>query len=183
MSLRLALLEHWVPAPLKASLLDELSLVTAEGFGCVRPAWSGRGFETRLHDYARFTAACAEGVLAGDDAAAAGVVKERLRAGATQLGTKLRRQLGVRRGDDAPRALAMLYHHLGIEMTFDPAGELVVTRCLFSASFSEPVCGLVSGLDEGMAAGLSGGGHLEFVERITGGSPCCRARFVWAGRP
>jgi hypothetical protein len=183
MTLRLALVKHVAPERLKMSLLDELALVTADGFGCARPPWTGERFQARLSEYARFTATTAEDLLAEHDAAAMDAVRQRLRRGAARLGGKLRRQLGVRSHDDAVDALAVLYHHLGIEMRAGRPGEIVVTRCRFSASFSEAVCCLVAGLDEGMAAGLSGGGSLEFVERISAGSPCCRARFLPAGRP
>jgi hypothetical protein len=182
MSLRLRLFERGVPTRLKLKLLGELAHVTAEGFGCPPPEWSGREFEERLIDYACFTAAHAQRLLAQNDAAAADAARARLRSGAARLGAKLRRQLGLRRDDDALAVLALLYHHLGIEMTTAP-DEIVVTQCLFATFFDERVCGLVAGLDEGMAAGLSGGGRLEFVERITGGSTCCRARFTAAERP
>jgi hypothetical protein len=197
MTLRLALIRRAAPERLKSRLLDELALVTAEGFGCPRPQWTGRRFDARLAEYERFTAANAEELLARHDAAATDAARERLHRGAVRLGGTLRRQLGVRSDEEALEALAVLYHHLGIEMEVDRHGSeadrfdsevdrpggLVVTRCRFASSFSEPVCGLVAGLDEGIAAGLSGGGRLEFVERITGGSACCRARFIPAGRP
>jgi hypothetical protein len=181
-TVRLALLEHWVPTRLKLTLLDELALVTAEGFDCPPPKWSGPRFERRLTDYTRFTATCAAELLATHDDALTHAARTRLRGGATRLGAKLRDRLGLRGSDDALGALALLYRHLGIETEARATGELVVTSCLFSASFSEQVCCLVAGLDEGMAAGLSGGGRLEFVERITAGDTCCRARFEPAPR-
>ena len=77
--------------------------------------------------------------------------------------------------------LTALYGYLGIDMSAGPAGEIVVRRCLFAGYFSAPVCEVVGALDEGLAAGLSGGGELEFIERITGGAACCRARFDMGG--
>lgn len=182
MTLRLALIKHVAPESLKSRLLDELTLVTAEGFGRPGPRMRGDHFEARLAAYERFTRASAEALLAKHDAAAADAAKERLHRGAARLGGKLRRQLGLRRHGEAVDALAVLYHHLGIEIEPGLPGEIIVTKCRFSTSFSEPVCRLVAGLDEGMASGLSGGGRLEFVERITGGSACCRARLVPADR-
>ena len=44
------------------------------------------------------------------------------------------------------------------------------------ASFG--IDGLVSGLDEGLLAGLAGDGRLVFTERLTEGADRCRARFV-----
>jgi hypothetical protein len=187
MSLRLALLKHaTAPAQLKTRLLDELALVTAAGFACDPPQWSGPTYETRLADYVVFTTTQAELLLAGQDASAIDAARDRLWRGAERLGARLRRQLGVRRDDDALAALAVLYHHLGIEMEVDQTGghwELRVTKCGFAGSFSEPMCRVVAGLDEGIAAGLSAGGRLEFVTRITGGHSCCRARFEPAARP
>jgi hypothetical protein len=181
MGLRLRLLEVALPLGLRLWLLDELARVTAEGFGSPRPLWAGLPFETRLTGYARFTAEQAEALLAGGDEAAVEATAARLRRGAAELGAKARRRLAVRDGADALRALAVLYRQIGIEVSTTGPGEMVVGRCLFADYFSEPVCRVVAALDEGIAAGLSGGARLEFVERLTAGAPHCRARLVVEG--
>jgi len=165
----------------KVRLLDELARATAAGFGSLPPQWTSKSFETRLEEYARFTADQAGRVLAAEDPSAIETARQRLRDESTELGAKMRRGLRLRRPADAKEALAALYGHLGIEMSASDSGDIVVRHCFFAAYFTEPVCTVVAALDEGMAAGLSGGGTLEFVERITGGSPCCRAHFEIGG--
>lgn len=177
MSLRAALLARAAPRFVTVRLLDELARATATGFGSAPPAWISASLETRLEEYARYTADLAERALAADDPRAVEAARRRLHQEAARLGARVRRGLGLRSHADAVDTLATLYKHLGIDMSAGPAGEVVVRRCLFAGYFSEVVCGVVAALDEGMADGLSGGGRLEFIERITGGAPCCRARF------
>jgi hypothetical protein len=174
-SLRLKLLRRGMTASMRLSLLDELAVVTAEGFGCPPLQWRGSAFEERLHEYARFTAEQAEALLAENDPDALEAARTRLRSGATGLGARARRQLGLKNRSDALEALAVLYQGIGIEMSCVAPGELVVGTCLFADYFSEPVCRVVGALDEGMAAGLSDGGRLRFDERLTSGAACCRA--------
>jgi hypothetical protein len=181
MNLRLALLRRAAPRFVKIRLLDELARATAAGFSSLPPQWTSRSFETRLEEYARFTADQAGRVLQADDPSAVEIARQRLCDESAELGAKVRRGLRLRRPADAMEALAALYAHIGIEMNASDAGDIVVRRCLFAEYFTEPVCTVVAALDEGMAAGLSGGGRLEFVERITGGGPCCRAHFEIGG--
>ena len=176
MSLRLALLRRGMTASMRLGLLDELALVTAKGFGSPPPRWSGSSFEARLHEYARFTAGQAEALLAESDPDALEAAMTRLRFGATELGARARRQLGLKSTSDALEALIVLYREIGIEMTCAEPGKIVVHRCLFAGYFSEPACRVVGALDEGIAAGLSDGGQLRFHERLTSGAACCRAQ-------
>jgi hypothetical protein len=176
-NLRLALLSHGAPKSVKMRLLDELARATSAGFDCERPSWTGRSYEARLEEYARFTADQAGRVLETGNADAVEAVKRRLRSESADLGARMRRGLRLTRCADVMDALSALYGHIGIDMRPLTAGDIVVGRCLFARYFTEPVCMVVAAIDQGMAAGLSGGGRLEFVERITGGAPCCRARF------
>ena len=176
MSLRLALLRRGMTASMRLSLLDELALVTAKGFGSPPPRWNGSSFEARLHEYARFTAGQAEALLAKGDPGALEAATARLRFGATELGARARRQLGLKSTSDALEALTVLYREIGIEMSRAEPGKIMVHRCLFAGYFSEPVCRVVGALDEGIAAGLSDGGRLRFDERLTSGAASCRAQ-------
>lgn len=179
MSLRLTLLRLWFPRKLKLWMLDELTRVTAEGFGSPAPRWPGRSFDDQLAAYADFTAREARKLLAGEDADAIETAKERLRRGAARVGTDARRRLSLRRPDDAFEAWRLLYRQIGIEVggldSASPGIEVTVTRCFFAGRYDEPVCESVGALDDGMADGLFGGATLEFFERLTGGGPCCRA--------
>jgi predicted ArsR family transcriptional regulator len=69
-----------------------------------------------------------------------------------------------------------VYGLLDIDLRGNGRGELTVRRCAFSEVYSAEVCRLVSALDAGLLAGLSGGDRLEFTRRITEGAPCCLAR-------
>jgi hypothetical protein len=176
MSLRSELLKRGGPGFVKIRLLDELARVTAAGFGCAKPQWDSRALESRLDEYARFTADQARRILAANDPRLLEGVRHDLHRQSAELGAKVRRWLRVRQPADVLETLTALYGHLGMDMTAGDGEDIVVTRCLFASYFSEPVCRLVAALDEGMAAGLSAGGRLEFSERITGGAACCRAR-------
>lgn len=181
MNLLLHLLKRTAPRFVKLRLLDELARATAAGFGSAQPQWRSRSLGMRLDEYARFAADQAERVLEASDQSAVEAVKRDLYQQTTQLGARVRRWLRLRQPAEVVETLTALYGYLGIDMSAGVAGEIVVRRCLFAGYFSEPVCRVVGALDEGLAAGLSGGGELEFMERITGGADCCRARFDMGG--
>jgi len=123
MSVRLALLQRLLPTFVKLRILDELTRITAEGFAAEVPHWTGRLFDDRVRAYAEFTAREAGRLVADADHAAIEAAQERLRRGATNLGAKVRRDLGFRRPDEAFAALKLLYHQIGIEVTGGPAGS------------------------------------------------------------
>lgn len=175
MSLRLALLRRVFPERLKLRVLDELCRVTAEGFSTDVPEWPGKSFADRLAAYAAFTAQEGGGLVAAGDAEAIEAAKERLRQGTSRLGVRARRLLGLRRPDEILEAWKLLYGQIGIEVTGRSDGEIAITRCFFAGYYTEPICGVIEALDDGLAAGLFGGAKLEFSERLTGGAACCRA--------
>lgn len=82
-----------------------------------------------------------------------------------------------------------LYRAIGIDFAGELRGELpgglprevVIGRCFFSRFYSEGVCRLISALDSGVAAGISGGGQLEFYQRLSEGHECCWAQFRFKG--
>jgi hypothetical protein len=57
-------------------------------------------------------------------------------------------------------------------------GEVTIARCYFSSYYSPQVCRLMSAMDQGLFAGLSGGGRLIFMTRITEGYDHCQAQFT-----
>jgi hypothetical protein len=206
MSLRLALFRYLPAEMVRRRILVELAQATAEAFGATPPTRHGAPSEARLAAYTDFTAAEA-GRLVRDgpapDETVTNTAKERLYQRATELGSVLRRRLGIRRPEEALEALKLLYHQIGIEVTGriasdasgasgDNAGapgdaygasagaggtsaDIQVTRCFFAGYYTEPVCRLMGALDAGVADGLFGGASLEFSERMTDGSFCCRA--------
>ena len=72
-------------------------------------------------------------------------------------------------------AARLIYRGLGLDFRGSADGTVVVRRCAFAGVYSPRVCALVSVLDRGLLAGLTGGGVLEFRQRITEGVDCCRA--------
>ncbi len=175
MSLRLSLLQRVFPLPARQGMLDRLARVTAQGFGVQSPAWVGRSFDARLAQYAVFTARQSDELLAAGEPDRIRAARERLYEGAADLGRWARRLLGIGTPEEAFTALTLLYRQIGIEISGGPTGAIVVSRCFFASYYSEPVCNLIGALDQGVADGLYGGAALDFSERLTAGSPCCRA--------
>jgi hypothetical protein len=176
-NLRLALLERRTPEWLKRRLLDDLARLTADALGGSPPRWAAAGFDSRLRLFADFSAGEARRLLAANGEADLPAARVRLYENAVGLGDSLRRRLRVRRGADVLRALTLLYRHIGIDLGAAGPGEVEVSRCAFAQAYDERVCELISALDEGVAAGLSGGAQLRFTQRLTGGAGCCRAYF------
>jgi hypothetical protein len=102
-------------------------------------------------------------------------IRRRLYDGAYRMGSDLRSAFRITNAADALSAARVLYRALGIDLQASPDGEVTVLRCTFSDYYSSPVCGLIASLDEGLFAGLSGGGRLSFTQRITEGRECCKA--------
>ena len=184
MTLRMAALRHLPDRIVSPRVLDRLARATAGGFGAAMPDWSGAPFPERLAAYAEWTAKRA--------GSAGSETPPELRRNARALGSAARRWLGIRHPQDALEALVLLYRHIGIEITGRGVGtaaggvaaggaprahlaDLEVTRCFFADYYCESACRVMSALDAGVVDGLFGGASLEFSQRITSGSPCCRA--------
>ena len=72
----------------------------------------------------------------------------------------------------------ILYEMLGIEFLDTGQGTITIPKCFFSQYYTDQICQLISALDEGVLAGLSGGGRLDFSQRLTEGNDCCKAQFI-----
>jgi hypothetical protein len=182
-SLRLTILRHLPGRLVRPRVLDQLAQATAEAFETTAPRWRTRPFADRLATYAELTAAEA-GRATGDTSA-------RLRRKALALGRATRRRLGIRHPEEALNALTLLYRCIGIEITgrlasdtmgesprgavLDRLADIEVTRCFFADYYCDSACRLMSAMDAGVVDGLFGGASLEFTQRITDGSACCRA--------
>lgn len=162
-----------VATPLRSVGLRRLFRITAAGFGRPLPRLSWH-YDRLLEQYGAFTAAAARETLELDDDA--GAIRERLGEAAFAGGERLRRWLRLRHPSEAMSAATSLYRCIGIDLKGDTDGTITVRRCYLSALYSPEVCGLMAALDEGMLAGLHGGGRLRFEQRITDGSACCLAR-------
>jgi hypothetical protein len=174
-AVRLMLLRRLpVPRAVRRREMERLFAMTAGCFGVAAPPGKGT-LEERLCTYARFTGERAAGALARGEAPE---TRSALYHGARALGERYRRRLGLRSSREALAAAVRIYRCLGIDMRSDGAGQITVLRCAFSRWYTPETCALISALDEGLLAGLTGGGELRFSERITSGSPACRARLA-----
>ncbi len=179
MNWRLAALRLYLPAGIKRNNLRELFALTADAFDCAAPDIEGLSYRDCLRRYALFTREEAEKAL--ERGSGLPEIRDRLYRNAHRFGQTIRRQLGITSPEEAVAAMRLLYRAIGIDLAAELAGklpgEVVIDRCFFSHFYSEEVCRLISALDAGVAAGISGGGQLEFYQRLTGGHDCCRAYF------
>jgi hypothetical protein len=172
-SLRLAAARMILLAGARRREIGRLYAQTAAAFGCPVPPLKAHGAKGLLAQYAIFTREKAESALdSGENLQA---LERRLFSTALALGSGYRLRLGVHSFRDAMAAARLVYRGLGIDFRGSPDGDVEIRRCAFAGVYTPRVCGLVSALDRGLIAGLTGGGELEFRQRITEGAPACRA--------
>ena len=176
MGLLLRIAQVHIPAFVKKNALQELFDSTALAFQCKPPRIKGLSLEEGLIAYALFTKKETEKSLQqGKDL---DLLKNHLYQNAYQLGQRLRKILRITALSDAMIMGRILYRMLGIDFQGTAQGEVTIHRCFFSGFYSPPICRVISSLDQGILAGLSGGGQLFFSQRITEGGKCCKARLV-----
>jgi len=175
MSLRLRIVEFYLPGFIKIRRFRDLFELTAQAFETPIPDLHGLSFEETLSAYAKFTKNQVERIAGSVSRLA--IIRERLRERAFAFGRKLGKDLGVRTRMDVLRAGRLLYKLLRIDFRGTPKGEIEIASCSFSGLYSPKTCETISGLDEGLLAGLAGGGTLIFSARITEGRDACRACF------
>ncbi len=176
MNLRLAVASVYLPGVVKRRKLAQLLRRTAGAFGDAAPDVTGVPFDEGLRTFAALTTRWAEDAARSDAGAA-----DRLRATAREFGKEVRHALRIRTPADAMRAARLLYGMLGIRLEARVDGTLVIRRCYFADWYTPRVCALMSALDEGVLAGLAGGGQLAFASRITEGCDRCTATFRFEG--
>jgi predicted ArsR family transcriptional regulator len=174
MSLAVRMLDGHVPAVARRAALRALFATTAAGFGHPVPPLRGLDADALLCRYARFTSEQAEAAMR--DGRELPALQDRLERGTRALGARLRSGLRLRTTEEAMAAARVVYGLLQIDFHGTGHGEITIRRCPFSEVYSAEVCQLISALDAGLLAGLSGGDRLEFTQRITDGAPCCLAR-------
>ncbi len=91
------------------------------------------------------------------------------------LGSKIRRVTGFSKPEDCARLVFFLYRNIGIVMQGNLPGEIAVSGCYFSRCYTPAQCKKMSYIDSGIVAGICGGGHLRFSQRITEGCSHCMA--------
>ena len=176
MNPRLLALKIHIPSFIKKKKLEQLFNLVADAFGKVTPPLKGLSYKERLKAFALYTSKEAEKRIQGGQNLEN--IKKRLYKNAYLLGQGIRKDFGIRGPREVMEMSSILYQILGIDFEGDASGEVTIKKCFFSDYYSPQVCQIISSLDEGVAAGLSGGGKLSFSGRITEGKDCCRARLA-----
>lgn len=169
-----------LPDFIKKKKLKELFRLTADAFQRDLPKLKRLSFAECLSKYALFTREHAESYL--KSGRPINEVKTRLYENSFVLGQSLRKSLRIVTWDEAAAALKVIYKLIGVDFQCDEQGGITIRQCFFSKYYSGEICQLVSSLDEGLAAGLSGGFKLYFNQRITEGCSCCKGfldRDIW----
>ncbi len=184
------ILQFYTPGYIKNKKLDDLFDMTANAFCTEAPVLRGLTFSERLAKYACFTRDQAERVLNREGSSEER--KNRIEAFEGKLyqrsfllGEDLRKSLRIKTWEQAVEALELIYQIIGIDFHYegpdasrdDGQGEFTVKTCYFSDHYSAAICGLISSLDRGLAAGLTGG-ELNFTQRLTEGCDCCEGYLI-----
>jgi len=169
----------YIPAFIKKKSISELFACTAEAFECGMPDINKLSYDVCLSAYAQFTREAAEQAIR--KGANLETIQARLYRNAFSLGEILRKQFHITTFKDAMAASRILYRALKIDFHGDSHGNITIKRCFFSKFYSSRVCQLISSLDAGVLAGLSGGENLVFSQRITEGGSCCKACLYMKG--
>jgi hypothetical protein len=180
MSLLLAASRIYLPRTLQQNRLNELFMATADAFQRQLPQLKGYSPDQILTEYALFTAGNAEETIKQGNMHG---VKTRLYVNARQIGQKIRRELNIHTLQEVMQACGVIYKALKIEFCGDLQGQILIKSCFFSSFYSGDVCRIISSLDAGLVAGLSGGSGMEFSQRITEGNTYCKAILRWVGSP
>jgi len=168
----LKILLLYFPAFIKKKKIRELFALTADAFLTETPDLSGLSYAELLDKYAVFSKEQAEYYLeSGQDPEA---LHSRLYHNALKMGEGIKKSLRISTFAEARNALRLIYSLLAIDFRCDSRGHILIKQCFFSRFYSDKVCRIISALDEGLAAGLSGG-KLRFERRITDGNDCCKA--------
>jgi hypothetical protein len=167
----------YIPAFLKKKELMNLFRMTASAFGRTVPSMERKSFDECLTEFAIFTKSQVDDlIIQGGDPKA---VQDRLYQGAFEFGEKYRKRFHVSTINDIIAVSRLLYSILGIDFQGTEQGTITISKCFFSHTYSSSTCRVISSLDAGMIAGLSGGGEMTFSKRITEGSEFCQAQFIF----
>jgi hypothetical protein len=179
MNTRLLVLRLHLPASVRRSILTELIAATARAFDRPGPRTTGLSVEelsARAVDVSRAWAD--EAIRGGGDLEQ---IERRLFSEAFDLGLRARDRLRLVTETDGLAAARIVYRAIGIDVRLGGTGDVLVARCAFARAYGPEVCRLMSSMDSGLIAGLTGAAGLRFTERITEGAPACRALVLRAG--
>ncbi|HEX3044158.1 MAG TPA: hypothetical protein VHY08_05335 [Bacillota bacterium] len=167
-------LERLTPNFIKKMILYRLITVSAQALQSPVPDIKGLSAHELLESYAIFTGNAIKDRLSRNEACSD--LQTKLYQNAFQEGQRLRYSFGLTDRNDAIGMMRFLYRIIEIKMEYvSKDDEIVISQCFFSRYYTGDVCKIMELLDRGLAAGLSGGGTLEFYERITDDCEFCRA--------
>jgi hypothetical protein len=178
MGLFLAAAGLYIPPFIRKRKLAMLFQSAAVAFQSPVPPSDGLSYDDALLLFARFTREQAEKTVRQGNRSE---VQSRLFHNTCEIGRQLKTDFNINTLPEVMRMSRIIYRLLKIDFQGDSRGEIVIHRCFFSTFYSEDICRLVSALDAGLLAGLSGGGKLHFTRRITEGHSCCRASLYLPG--
>jgi hypothetical protein len=176
MNVLIQILKTFSPDFFKKRVLKELFIITARAFDREIPSLEGLSHQAGLRQYALFTRAAVEEYTRLQQDLPG--IRIRLYDQAYRLGHQLRNQFRIKTDGQVMAMGRILYEVLGIEFQDAGQGRIAIHKCFFSEYYTGPICQLISALDEGVLSGLSGGGRLDFSQRLTEGKECCQAQFV-----
>jgi len=176
---RLMLLRLHVPASVRRAVLQDLIAATAMAFDRDLPDTAKLTEPELLAHAIEWSRAWAEeAIRTGADLDR---LEGRMFREASRLGRRARRRLHVSSVADGLTAARIVYGAIGIDLR--PAGmrEFSIPKCAFACAYVPAVCRLMSSMDSGLIAGLTGARGLRFTERITEGAAACHALVLHGG--
>ncbi len=165
------LMRFYIPGFIRKQKLREVFRLTADAFQTEIPKLRGLTLIELLSAYALFTREQSLHCL--QDGCVPGELKARLYRNSFIFGKNLRKNLHIISWEESAEVLKVIYGIIGIDFQYDSRDKFIIGQCFFSRYYTAEVCGLISSLDEGLAAGLTGG-RLCFTQRITDGGSCCK---------
>lgn len=157
--------------------LLNLFKITADAFENNMPDIISLSYENCLHEYAKFTNQQAKSILLENENNQ-NSIKKILYETAIKTGCNIRKRLRVKTWEDALKAVKIMYSAINIDVFFPSADSMIVRKCFFGNFYNSGVCKFMSVMDEGVFEGISNGGKLKFLNRITEGNSCCMAKIM-----
>ena len=176
MNLLLKFAKIYIPTFIKKRELMNLFHLTASAFERPVPPMADLSFEECLEEFAYFTKSEVDQLIF--KCLDLHTIENRLFQSAYELGDKYRKIFRVSSPSDIIAVSRLLYQVLGIDFQETDQGVIKISRCFFSKIYDSSTCQVISSLDAGLIAGLSGGGIMTFSERITDGYESCKAKIM-----
>lgn len=170
-----------MPERVKKKKIYELFKITAEAFNLKMPKFELNKIsrEKFLHEYALFTKEKTIEFIKtyGINSEELIELKNRLYKSSYEMGKEIKKNLKIKNSEEILRVMKFIYEIIKIDFKKGKNGVVIINSCFFSSYYNHDICSVISSLDEGLAAGISGDSKLEFFQRITDGKDCCRAYF------